>query len=216
MGLEGTVSSLFNKVRTTLFTPKSREAMLRSISNDIGHYARSDPARRQELERTLSANLESEITRSSKYIGSWTQNAASIGGAATTLSDAYQAFGATIPLAASAYLPLHNLMVIGKTAAEIPSMYSYFKDTKDYGALLKWAAMKPVEFAIPILGSLLGMNWTKKIMRQGMMYRAKKKTLKDLGLGKADYDIGRLDSHAQGKTGYQINPGYLNPAMAHG
>ena len=85
------------------------------------------------------------------------------------------------PLSPQDYIPIRNLMVIGKTIPEISQMGRYVMESGDYMGLVKWGAIKPFELAIPILGPLVGIGWTNKIIRQHIVKETKNTMIDELG-----------------------------------
>lgn len=213
MSLTDIVSKELSRVKNFLFTPKEKQDMIKYLADvELKDYFDKAPEeQRRQLYSRLEHHLDNSMKKYASFADSWYSKAANIGGIATVLADAYQALLSKVPLTGSQYLPLHKLLVIAKSLAEVPYMYNYFKESKDLFGVLKWLAMKPIELAIPILGPLLGVGWTEKIVRQRIMYEAKTNFLEELGLVPKEQPYKLLDNRAEKVTGYAISPRYTSP-----
>ena len=209
MALTDIVSTEFRKVKNFLFTPKEKSDMLTYLTDvELKDYFGKVPEeQRRQLYQRLEHHLDQSLLKYSSYLDTWTQKAANIGGIATTIADAYQLLISKVPLTGAQYSPLHTLMVLAKTVAEAPGMFYYVLKSGDYLGVLKWLGMKPFELAIPVLGPLMGIGWTQKIMRQRIMYEAKANFLQELG-AILESPYKPLDRRAEQVTGYQIQPQY--------
>ena len=209
MALTDIVKKELGRARNFLFTPKQKEDMMKYLTDsELGNYFKDTPEEQKaQLYQRLEHHLDNSLRKYSSQLNSWYQSASKAGGIATVIADAYQTLLAKVPLTGSQYVPLHNLMVLLKSMAEVPYMYGYFKESKDWIGILKWLGMKPIELAIPILGPLLGTGWTEKIVRQRILYEAKLNFLKEVG-APVDNPYKALDKHATGVTGYNIQPKY--------
>ena len=209
MDLTDIVKTEFGKVKNFLFTPKGKIEMMDYLANVElkQQFAAMPEEKRKELYSRLEQHVDASMKKYSVQMDSWYQKAANVGGITTAIVDAYETLLSKIPLTGQQYLPLHKLMVMLKTVAEVPYMYSYLKESKDWIGILKWLGMKPVELILPIIGPLMGTGWTEKIVRQRIMYEAKQNFLKDIGV-EVSQPYKKLDTHTEGVTGYSIQPKY--------
>ncbi len=208
MGLADIVKEELSKAKYFLFTPKSKEDMLEYLKKECSDYFDNLPEEEiKQRYESLKTKLDEKLQKYSQYLGSMTSKAVKAGGILTALSDAYQLFFAKVPLTAEQYVPIHDLMLYAKLVPEAIYMAKYVKDSKDLVGALKWLAMKPIEFAVPIVGPMLGAGWAEKIVRQRVLYEAKKEFLQQYAKAqKANYKT--LDEHVAKVTGRPVVPAY--------
>ena len=209
MALTNIVSNELGRAKNLLFTPKEKKDMLEYLTGtELRDFFKDVPEdKKPQLYQRLEYHLDQSLTKYGSQLNSWYQSASKAGGIATVIADAYQTLLSKVPLTGAQYTPLHNLMVMLKSVAEVPYMYHYFKESKDWIGVLKWLGMKPIELAIPILGPLIGTGWTEKIVRQRIMYEAKLNFLKEAGI-QIQTPYRPLDKQAEAVTGYNIKPQY--------
>lgn len=205
----------FNRVKNALFTPKSREGMMKSLEEYYlkNYFDGATDEEKTQMRSDLEKRLGESMDKYSSYLSSWTGRAAKAGGIIATLSDVYQCLLSKVPLTGAQYTPIRKVLVLAKTIPETFFMYNYFKDSHDIKGIIKWLGMKNVELAIPILGPLLGTGWTERIVAQRVMYETKRAWLKDRGLVEEKTPLlQRLDSHVKKITGYDITPRSRRPS----
>lgn len=225
MSLTTIVSNELRSAKNFLLTPKEKSDMVSYLvdSREIKPYLqRFSEQDRRNLYARLEHHVQTGFEKYGKYMGTWTQKAANITSTTSAISQGYQLSGlAQAVYTGAQYSPLHAYMFLAKTAAETPSMVRYLIASKDYWGALKWFAMKPLEALVPVLGPLMGIGMTQRIMRQRIMYEAKNNfltELKKLDAIAQERPYVPLDQHAEKTTGYKIQPKYapvgFHPAYA--
>jgi len=207
MGLTDIVKKELGRAKGFLFTPKKKEDMMAYLQKDLDDYLITFPENnREHIMGKLEKHLDTSLNKYGKHLGSWYQKAANVGGIAATIDNMYQHFVSDIPFEGiSQYAPINSYFVLAKTIPEAVYMARYFKDSKDVIGIAKWLGMKAVELSIPVLGPLMGIGWTEKIVRQRILYETKKNFLKEIGLDKKK-SMNKLDELAEKTTGYKIKP----------
>jgi len=204
MALTDIVKKELGRAKNLLFTPKSREGMLSYLHRDLGHYIENaEPEERKEMYNVLERRLDVKIAKYDRFLGSWYQKAANAGGVLTALNQAYNSYVAFGKYTGLQFMPVSLGYLTAKTVPEAVYMTKYVAKSGDLLGAIKWLAMKPLELAIPIIGPLMGTNWTEKIVRQRILYETRKDFLDWMGRTPVTYKD--LDRFVEQK-GHSIQP----------
>ena len=168
------------KAREYLGTGPTREDMLLSLKKDLrGHFENLDDAERARRYSKLEAYVDGAIARyddNLKGIGRKLVGRGSMGTAFA--NDIYSLYSKApfMNFSAASYV-----FFGAKTLAEIPAVYKYMKKSHDWYGLLKFAAMKPINYLIPILGPAIESGSFERMVKTRARYEAKDRFLEMVG-----------------------------------
>lgn len=173
MSLEEKIKNSFRSTNNSI--KRKRNKILETLIKDptISKYT-IDHENKEEYLGILERCVEESLSKYSKYLNSLYIKAGKISGLSLGLYQSWQALSSFyIP---SVYGPLSALGLLGHITTEIPLLYKYLKETKDFSAIPKWLAYKAIE-VIPIIGPFIGRRGLEKIIRGKIVKEAKKNFL---------------------------------------
>jgi len=181
MGLEKYLSSAVSRIKASFSSDRKKWADYLE-KYELKDYFSPDLSdeQRDELRGKLEKIVQAKTKDYDKILGNTLRKVST----STTMgveiaNDIYSFVSNTVPLYNS--MALRGLLFGLKSVAEIPDLYRYIKKSGDWYGALKFIALKPVNYLIPILGEALEAGAFDRMVRKGIMKEAKYEFIKENG-----------------------------------
>ncbi|MFH1409343.1 MAG: hypothetical protein ABIH34_05525, partial [Nanoarchaeota archaeon] len=178
MGLIDVLRREKHYVHQLFYPPSTKEGMV----DHLKQYPLEMSFRRYQPQReaALNAYVEEAKERYAPFLQSGEQTFANTMAVCALGNDTIK-YLMVPPLLEMIYPPLNVIPLTGKALAEGLFMFRYVRATRDYKGLLKWAAIKPIEFVIPLYGPLTSFDLPDRIVKSYMMNQAKQRFMEEQG-----------------------------------
>lgn len=181
MGLEDYISSAIQRVKASFSSDQKkwidylkRYELRQYFSEDLPEEERE--RRNSELEKLVSE----KVNEYDGCLNGLLRKATSKGAMGVAIAnDIYSFVSNTAPIYNVVYL--RGALFGLKTLAEIPALYKYVKKSKDWYGAIKFLAMKPVRYLLPVIGEALEAGAFERMVRKGLMKDVKYAFVKKFG-----------------------------------
>jgi hypothetical protein len=178
--------SIIKSVSDYFIVPESKNAMREYA---LKHYLTDSQKKtlfenKSELEKKqIYETLDSKINERSNYHKKHLDTAyhkigkfAGLGALITDINSIYRG----TPL--DNFILYRTALVGSKALLELPAMYSYLKDSKDFYGAIEWLGTKAISACVPFLGPIADHNVVKRIIKKKIVNEGVESFLKQYGL----------------------------------
>jgi hypothetical protein len=210
MGLAETVNNVFRAAKEHVFIPDTKKSVKQHLREKHlkTYFSGLDEKQNDRYMQLLEQNVDKSFDKYKRNIESTVARFGTGVGVATGLAEIMDV---ALGMPASYTAGATATIILGKTAVELPQLYTYLKNTKDINGLYgmaMYSLRKMAGLAIPFVGPMVEGGSLKAMFADRILHEAKLGFLKDIGKYESLY--ARIKNRVLSIAGIAKNPAETN------